>query len=167
MQHSSFRFILGICLVMLSFYSQSVFAKASDDITAKKPYVRAVPPGQPNSAAFMTFSNSSDTDHAIVSASSDVAAVVELHTHTHKDGMMMMRRVDKIDIPAKGSTTLQPGGLHIMLIKLHDGLKLGQPVKVVLTFADGSSKEITAPVEKIKMKGMMMMKGMKDMNKGN
>jgi periplasmic copper chaperone A len=160
MHKLSFHFILTMSLFVFSFYSQSVFAKASDDVSAGNPYVRAVPPGQPNSAAFMKFTNSSDKAHSIINAKSDVAAIVELHTHTHKDGMMQMRRVDKIDIPANGSTTLQPGGLHIMLIKLHGGLKIDQQVKVTLEFADGSSKEVTAPVKKIMMKGMMKMKTM-------
>jgi copper(I)-binding protein len=155
MHKINFHFILAISLFILSFYSQSVFAKANDDITVSNQYVRAIPPGQPNSAAFMKFTNNSAKTHSIVNAKSNVAAIVELHTHTHKDGMMQMRRVDKIDIPANGSTTLQPGGLHIMLIKLHDDLKPGDPVIITLEFADGSSKEIIAIVKKIMMKGMM------------
>ena len=160
MNSFNFRSIITISICVLSFFSHTVFAKASDDITINKAYVRTVPPGQPNSAAFMQFTNSSDKAHSVVNASSNVSKIVELHTHTHEDGMMQMRRIDEIDIPAKGSTSLQPGGLHIMLIKLHNGLKIGQDVALTLEFADGSTKKITAPVQKIMMPGMMM-KGMK------
>ncbi|MCK5665218.1 MAG: copper chaperone PCu(A)C, partial [Thiotrichaceae bacterium] len=88
-----------------------------------------------------------------------ISKVVELHTHTHENGMMMMRQVEKMDIPANGETTLQPGGLHIMLIGLHNELQLDQKVSLTLEFEDGSSKEIEAPVRKIMMKGMMQGKG--------
>ncbi|MFK5984069.1 MAG: copper chaperone PCu(A)C [Pseudomonadota bacterium] len=154
--HKKILFTLG--LVLLSGYSQALFAKASDDVAIEKPYVRAMPPGQPNSASFMQLHNSSATAYTLVSVKSDVAEIVELHTHIHKDGMMQMRKVEKIDIPANGSTTLKPGGLHIMLIKLNATLKVGQQVKLSLKFNDGSTKDITAPVQKIMMQGMMKMK---------
>ncbi len=147
--------------LMASIYSPAIFAKASDDIIVVKPYARAIPPGQPNSASFMQLKNTSDTNHAVVSAKSDVAAVVELHTHTHKDGMMQMRRVDKIELPAQESVTLKPGGLHIMLIKLHKTLEMGQTVNITLEFADGSSIDVKVPVQKIMMEGMMMKMKMK------
>ena len=92
---------------------------------------------------------------SIVSASSPAAGVVELHTHIHDNGMMKMRRIEKIDIPAKGQTVLKPGGLHIMLINLKNNLKPGQEVSVTLKFSDGSEKTFTAPVRKIQMPGMM------------
>ncbi len=123
-----------------------------------EPYARAMPPGQPNSGAFMTFKNSDSGAHAVVSATSTVSKVVELHTHVHKNGMMMMRRIDKIDIPANGETVLKPGGLHIMFIGLKADMKVGQTVPVTLTFEDGSKKDIEMPVRKIMMKMDMKMK---------
>ena len=123
------------------------------------PYVRAMPPGQPNSGAFMTFKNSDNSAHAVVDASSPVSNVVELHTHIHENGMMMMRRIEKIDIPANGETVLMPGGLHVMLIGLKHDLKVGQNIPVTLTFEDGSEKLFEAPVRKIMM-NMKPMAGM-------
>jgi len=128
---------------------------ASDSVTVIDPYVRAVPPGQTVSAAFMQLENTSGIMIAVVNADSPVSKVVELHTHTHENGMMKMRRVEKIDIPANGKTVLKPGGLHIMLIDLHEPLKVDQKVPVTLEFEDGSRKTIEAPVRKIMMKGMM------------
>ena len=130
-------------------------SQASDEVTITDPYVRAVPPGQKISAAFLQLDNASDTMQSIVSASSPAAGVVELHTHIHDNGMMKMRRIEKIDIPAKGQTVLKPGGLHIMLINLKNNLKPGQEVSVTLKFSDGSEKTFTAPVRKIQMPGMM------------
>jgi len=118
-------------------------------IQVSDPYARAVPPNTPASAVFLTLTNKSDVEQKLVSASSDVANVVELHTHVKKDGMMQMRKIDAISIPANGSTTLKPGGLHIMLIELKQALAVDSMIPVTLTFEDGSEQALNVPVRKI------------------
>jgi len=117
-------------------------------------YVREVPPIAPASASFMTLKNNSSEDIKLIGAASDVSEKVELHTHKNDSGMMKMRRVKNIDIPAKGITKLQPGGLHIMLIGLKAPLKAGQKIQLTLIFEDKSEKQLTLPVKS--MKGMPM-----------
>lgn len=124
-------------------------ATAADSVTVENPFVRAVPPGQPNSAAFMTLVNASDTEHSVKSAASPVAATVELHTHTNNNGVMEMRQVPQIDVPAKGRTELKPGGLHIMLIGLTQDLKAGEKAAITLTFEDGSTTTVDAPIQEV------------------
>ena len=94
------------------------FVMAGDDVTIIDPYVRAIPPGQTVSAAFLQLENKSAENRYVINATSPVSKVVELHSHVHENGMMKMRQVEKIDIPANGETILKPGGLHIMLIDL-------------------------------------------------
>lgn len=149
-----FIHILFILLTFALTGNSFAVTAASESVAIVDPYVRAVPPGQAVSAAFMQLNNSSDNLHTIIGASSPVSRVAELHTHTKENGMMKMRRVELIEVPANGKTLLQPGGLHIMLIDLHDQLKLEQKVSITLEFLDGSSKTIEAPVRKIMMKGM-------------
>ena len=129
----------------------------ADQIKVDDPYVRAVPPGQPNSASFMGLHNADDQAHKLVDAHSQVAKVVELHTHIHEDGMMKMRRVPAIDLPAGETTILAPGGLHVMLIGLQQKLVPGEKVALTLVFEDGSEVELQAPVRKVM--GMMMKHG--------
>ena len=117
-------------------------------------YVREVPPNMPNSAAFMQLKNLTDKPIALVSAASKAANTVELHEHVNVDGMMQMRQIPKIDIPANGTTALQPGGLHVMLIGLTQKLKEGESVTITLNFSDGESVTLDAPVKKVA--GMMM-----------
>jgi periplasmic copper chaperone A len=133
----------------------------ASNIEVKDAYVRATPPGLPNSAAFMTVENNTDKDIAIVKATSDISKVVELHTHSMKDGVMKMYQVPKIDVPANGKTELKPGGFHVMLIGLHKALKVGEKVTYTLEFSNGETKTITAPIKTV-MGGMMK----KDMKKG-
>lgn len=138
--------MLGASLAVSSLGAQ---AGVADMVDVEQAYVRAVPPGQPNSAAFMQLSNRDAEAHGVVDASSPAAGVVELHTHIHEGGMMMMRRIQRIDLAAQAKTVLQPGGLHIMLINLQQPLVPGEKVALTLVFEDGSEKQIEAPVQTV------------------
>ncbi|WP_241085514.1 copper chaperone PCu(A)C [Candidatus Vondammii sp. HM_W22] len=100
--------------------------------------------------------NKSSRDHALVSAESNISNVVELHTHVHDKGMMRMRRIEQIVIPAGGNVKLQPGGNHVMLIGLKQIPMPGDSAELTLVFEDGSKITLSVPVRKLQMK---MMKG--------
>lgn len=153
MCYSLNRFICSIALITacLVSISPATASDAASDIVVDNPYVRAVPPGQPNSAAFMVLQNNGTAAHSIVEAESNVADVVELHTHINEGGMMKMRQVKQIEIPAQGKTSLQPGGLHVMFLGLKSELKPGQLVPVTLIFEDGSNTTLHAPVRQMQM----------------
>ena len=140
--------------LFMALSASAVAGGSADAVDVSGAYARAVPPGQPNSASFMTLTNRSDQSLSLVGAKSPAAKVVELHTHTMEQGMMRMRQVDKITIPASGESMLQPGGDHVMLMVLVQDLQPGSEISVTLVFADGSEKEILAPVQKIRMKMM-------------
>lgn len=143
----------GLLALFLICLCGAVLAQsATDEVTVSGAYIRAVPPGQPNSASFMQVSNAGSVQHALVGGSSPAAEVVELHTHTMEGGMMRMRQVDKIEVPAGGSVSLQPGGLHVMLIGLKQQLMPGQDIPLTLQFEDGSEVTLQAPVQKLQMK---------------
>ncbi len=129
------------CLVMVlcSFLSLPAFA----EITISEGYVRALPPGQPNTAAFMEIHNSADRPVNITAVRSDAARLAELHAHHHRNGMMRMEQVEFVVVPAKGSFTLEPGDHHLMLIDLHRPLKEGDQVKIVLEASFSSGEAIT------------------------
>ena len=146
-------FCLGlVALALLGPISNAVLAAdAASALAVSNAYVREVPPGQMNSAAFMTLDNQGDVDHAVVGASSPAAKITELHTHVNESGVMKMRQVEQIGIAAKGNTVLEPGGLHIMLLGLTDDLSEGQEVAITLTLEDGSQNTVSAPVRKLQM----------------
>ncbi len=157
-QRRSFFLAIPFLLISTAVQAEAV-SDAAGSVSVNDAYVRSVPPGQPNSAAFMKLHNSSSAHHAVVSAASPAAKTVELHTHKMEGGMMKMRRIEKIDIRPNGQTALEPGGLHIMLMGLREGLNPGNLVSITLTFEDGSAKKFEAPVRKLKMK-MDMGEGM-------
>lgn len=123
--------------------------KSADVVAVKAPYIRAMPPGQAVTAMFLTLENTSDTDRFLVSATGDISEKIELHEHTHADGMMKMRQVPEIIIPKQSVAELKPGGYHIMLIGLKKDLKLGEKISFDLQFKDGTQTRISAEVKKI------------------
>jgi len=121
-------------------------------------YVRATPPGVPNSAAFMMLMNHSSKDISVVAASSSVAKTLELHTHDMVNGVMRMYQVEKIDVEKNGHTMLKPGGFHVMFFGLKKPLIEGETVDLELTLSNGEKVNLEAPVKKV-MSGMKMNHG--------
>lgn len=154
------KFLLGF---LITFFSSVVVASDADQVSINEPFARASM--QTNSAVFMTVLNAGN-DSALVSARSPVAKVVELHTHREENGMMRMRQVEKIDLPAGQTVMLKPGGLHVMLIGLKQALEAGSEVSVTLAFADGSEKTLMAPVVNV-MRGQGMSHGSGQMQGGS
>ncbi len=148
---SQFKCFTLIGMFLTAFCQMATAGSLADGIMVDDPYVRAVPPGQPNSASFMVLHNMGEKAGALTGASSPAAEVVELHTHTMEDGMMRMRKVEKIDLPAGEVVKLQPGGLHVMLIGLTQKLIPDEKISLTLVFEDGSSKQVEAPVRKLQM----------------
>lgn len=138
--------LLGVLIVLVS---PPTMAEAPPAVTATGAYARAAPPGQPTGAVYLTLTNHSARSRTLVAATSPDAQVVELHSHVHEDGMMRMRRVERIEIPAGGSVSFEPGGLHLMLIGLKGDLAPGDEVGLILDFDDGSKLQVPAPVTPI------------------
>lgn len=115
-------------------------------VEVDQPFVRLMPPGQPNTAAFMMLRNTSDADLTLIGAESGASRVVELHDHEMVDGIMRMREVEQIALPADTRVALERGGLHVMLIGLHEPLREGQRVPITLVFDNAPSLELLAPV---------------------
>ena len=96
------------------------------------------------SGVFGTLHNPTDADVTLVSATSPVADMVELHESVTSGATTTMREVEGgFSIPAGGAFELAPGGNHIMLMELNAALLPGDEVPVTLTFDDGSTVEVT------------------------
>ncbi len=121
----------------------------AEPLVVEEAQVRAVPPGSQTSAAFMTLRNPGQRDVVLVAAETPVAKAAELHDHQDADGVMQMRQVAQIVVPAGGSTSLAPGGLHMMLIGLTAPLAEGEPVEIELRFDSGDTQRLEAPVRRI------------------
>ncbi len=115
-------------------------------ITIKDPYARS---GAKTGAAFFVLMNHSGSEDRLISASSDVAKRVELHTHIEDaNGVMKMRELEGgIAIPAGGMHALKRGGDHVMFMGLDSPLEQGSTVTVTLTFEQAGDVVVEIPVD--------------------
>lgn len=120
----------------------------AQDIEVVDAHARTSFSGAPAGAAFMTIANSGEADDRLVSARSDAAARVELHTHIDAgDGVMRMRRVeDGIPVPAGGAAVLERGGDHIMFMGIGAPWEAGGTVRVTLHFESGGEIALDLPI---------------------
>lgn len=128
---------LTIALAMLLTAFSLAAAAASDNdgaIRVQQPWARALPPVSRNGAAYLSIHNTGGEPDRLLSAASPAAARVEIHTHEHVGGMMKMRQIDGVDLPAGQRVDFAPGGLHLMLIELRQPLTAGQDFALELEF---------------------------------
>lgn len=112
------------------------------------PWAKASAGMAANGAAFLKISNSGQADR-LVSAQTPAAARTELHTHSMEGGVMKMRQVEAIDVPASGTVALEPGGLHVMLFDLKAPLKEHGRIPLTLTFEKAGSVTVEVQVESL------------------
>jgi copper(I)-binding protein len=106
-------------------------AAATARIKISDAWVRAPAPGQTTAGAYVELT--SDRDAAIVAAGSPAAARVEMHSTSTEGGVMRMRAVPRIELPAGRSVKLGAGGTHLMLIDVKKALKAGDKVPLTLS----------------------------------
>lgn len=115
----------------------------------KDPWVRGTVAQQKATGMFAQIT--STAGGKLVSASSPVAGVVEIHEMAMENNVMKMRAVTALDLPAGKAVDLKPGGYHVMLMDLKQQLKEGETVPVTLTVEgkDGKKEtvEVKAPVK--------------------
>lgn len=125
----------------------------SNGVAVSQAWARATPGGVRTGGAYLQITASSAAGDRLVDARSDAAERVELHTHVHENGVMKMRRVEAIEVPAGETVMLAPGGYHLMLMNLKQPLREGDTLDLTLVFEKAGDVEVTATVEPIGAKG--------------
>lgn len=121
---------------------------SGSDLVISDIWARESPAVGGNGAIFMQIENTGKADDALVAASSGVSSAVELHETQMENDVMRMRPVpgQRIEIPAGSQVTLQPGGLHIMLIDLKQPLVAGDSFDITLRFENMGERTLTVAV---------------------
>lgn len=102
-------------------------------------------PGQSVSAAYLKLTNHSDQDHVLTAVTLAEAKRAEIHNHLMVDGMMRMRPVPEVKVPAGASVEFAPGGLHVMLYGVSPDLAAEDTVNLQLYF--DSDVTVVAPAK--------------------
>jgi copper(I)-binding protein len=127
------------------------------DILIHDAYARSSGMMAKSGAAFLVIENTGDADH-LISATSDAAKRVELHTHLENaEGVMQMVHVEEgFEIPAGGMVMLERGGKHVMFMGLTAPFVDGKEITVTLIFRDAGEITVTVPVDLTRQPGQMM-----------
>lgn len=116
-------------------------------ITISGPFTRATLPNAPVGGGFLTIENEGPQADRLVSASSDVAADVQIHEMAMAGDVMKMRPLkDGIVLPPGETVVLAPGGLHIMMMGIKQAFVEGESITVTLTFEKAGTVEVPLPV---------------------
>jgi len=104
--------------------------------------------GMPNGAVFGYLVNLGTEADTLLTASTDVAEVVEVHETTigDDDVMRMQPLSDGLTVTPHNYVALQQGGYHIMLINLLQQLEDGSTFDITLVFESAGEVVVTVPV---------------------
>ncbi len=126
----------GIALALMM-----VGSLAWADVVVKDAWVRGTVAGQMATGAFMELQASEDVK--LVGAASAAAGVVEVHEMSMDNGVMKMRALPKLDLPAGKAVALRPGGYHIMLMDLKKPMLKGETIPLTLKI-EGKDKKVSS-----------------------
>jgi len=131
-------------------------SSGSASILVADPWARASSAMASAGAAYMKIENTGSAADALIGASSPAATTAEVHETlamgspapgaSGDGGMMGMRPIARLEIPAGGSVELKPGSYHIMLIGLKHDLKPGDTIEITLKFERVGEIKVTATV---------------------
>ncbi|MBB1328113.1 copper chaperone PCu(A)C [Pseudoalteromonas sp. SR43-7] len=131
--------------LIFSFFSSSLAAHSGHDhgsdvavLEVTNAQVREFLPGSTSTVGYLTLINHSGAAATLTKATIDGLGRVEIHEHSHVDGMMKMQQVESVEIKAHESVSFQPGGYHLMAFEPQEPLKVGQERKLTLYFSDGN-----------------------------
>lgn len=131
----------GLAALALCGLSLSALAET----TVSDAWVRASVPHQQATGAFMTLT--ADSDSKLLSVASPVAKTVQIHEMTMNGDVMGMQQVASVALPAGKPVSLDPSGLHVMLMGLNDQVKEGQQVPLTLIIEDAKGQKQTLRIQ--------------------
>ncbi len=137
--------MMCVSVALLLLTSSAGPTVAASPISVGGVWSRPATAGLPTGVAYLTLTDGAPLADRLVSASSPKAGRVSLHHSVMKGGVMSMLPVEGgLELPPGRPVTLAPGGYHLMMTGLKDGLKVGETYPLTLRFAH--AKPITVQV---------------------
>jgi periplasmic copper chaperone A len=105
-------------------------------------------------AAYMTIRNLGAETETLVGIRTDLAMMPEIHlSATNEQGVSTMTPMGDIEIAPDEAVALEPGGLHVMLMRLSRPMIEGETFALTLVFADGDEATVEVPILGIAARG--------------
>lgn len=112
---------------------------AQAQVQVQDPWIRGMVETQQVTGAFMRLTSARAAK--LVGVSTPAAGMAEIHQTRMEGGVMRMRPVESIELPAGQAVELKPGGYHVMLMQVKPALQEGQSVPLTLQFESGGKRE--------------------------
>lgn len=125
----------------------SGIAQAAEIVKVVEPWARPTVPGQRVGGVYMELVARQNL--RLTAVRTAAAETAEVHRTQMENGMMRMRALPFLALPAGKAVKLAPGGYHIMLFDLKRSLVPGQKLKLELTLEDSAKRRHRVPVEAI------------------
>lgn len=109
-------------------------SSAADLLKVVDPWARATVPGQNVGGVYMELVAGENLRLTGIKTAASESA--EVHQMKMEKGMMRMRSVPFLQLPAGKRVKLEPGGYHVMLFDLKNSLVAGQKLKIELIVED-------------------------------
>lgn len=119
--------LLSLALILLS-----GSALAELKLQGSQAWIRLAPPGTAMLAGYVELKNLGEQPLRIKGGQSGVFGMVEIHRTEEVDGVSRMREVPVLEIAPGETVKLQPGGLHLMLMRPNRELAEGTTVAIDL-----------------------------------
>jgi copper(I)-binding protein len=116
-------------------------------VQVENAWIQLAPPAATANAVYMKIHNPQLRPQTIIGLSADCCAEVMLHKTRREGDKVLMEHLEHLVIPAQARVPLAPGGLHIMLTKAQEELRLESKVKIIFSFDDGTIQEFTLDVK--------------------
>lgn len=127
-------------------HADSGGARSGDAVAIMNAWIREAHPGAPVNAGYMKLVNVGPEDETLVRIESPAFDKVEFHEMAMADGLMKMRELTEVAVPAGGQARFEPGGKHLMLEGPRRRLTEGQTVDLVLSFRSGRKQTVSVRV---------------------
>jgi len=134
----------GILAIVAGVLCATAAVAAEPTITGA--WTKATAPGQDSASVHLHITVHRDA--RLVAVSSPAAKQVAIHVMKRENGMMTMRQVDALALPANKEVVLGAGS-HLMLVGLMQPLKPGDRLQLALTveYADNLRETLTVSAE--------------------
>jgi copper(I)-binding protein len=142
---------LAVCLVALAAgcspqqptaktTQHSAHPSLSPEMGVADAWIKTAPPGATVLAGYLDLQNGTSEDWSLTKLSSSAFKSIEMHSMSMQDGMMRMRQLDQILIPAHSIVRLTPNGKHLMLRQPKTAIVKGEPIPLILHFLSAAGE---------------------------
>jgi periplasmic copper chaperone A len=145
MKHHSIIIALILCVLLAACAPAVGPAAAQGSIQIFDPWMRPAVMGS-TGGAFMLIKNTGSHPDRLLSVTSSVAMMNEIHETKMSGDVMSMAPVASLSVPANGQVELKSGGYHIMMMNLKQEIKAGDKVQITLRFEIAGEVTFTVSV---------------------